>query len=91
MSKPQSQNNQEPDFVVCTQCETPCFTFEWDFQAFRLREAFCATCGNDELDEFEIELHFYKDVERGEESDRIASNDDPNPQTLEKDYGDRYA
>ncbi len=90
-SKPQLNPQQEPDFVVCTQCDTPCFQFEWDFQVGRLREAFCAVCGNDELDEFQAEVQFYDGVERGDEADRLAKNDDPNPQHYEKDLGDKYA
>lgn len=39
-----------PEFIICLNCETPCYTFEW--QEGRILEAFCQACGNDELDEF---------------------------------------
>ncbi len=43
----------EPDFLVCLNCETPCYTFEWKEGA--LTEILCAACGNEELDEFASE------------------------------------
>ena len=39
-----------PDYVVCLECETPCYTFEW--QGEKLVEALCAACGNDAPDLF---------------------------------------
>lgn len=39
-----------PDFVICLECETPCYMFEWtDGQ---LTEVLCGTCGNDDTDQF---------------------------------------
>ena len=39
-----------PDYVVCLECETPCYMFEWaDGQ---LTEALCGACGNDNTDQF---------------------------------------
>src|SRR4028118_2093881 len=33
-----------PDFVICLECETPCYMFEWtDGQ---LTEALCGACGH---------------------------------------------
>jgi hypothetical protein len=46
-----------PDFLICLECETPCYVFEWE--EGEVTEALCAVCGNDEpaqfatLDEFE--------------------------------------
>lgn len=40
----------QPDYVVCLNCETPCYVFEWRNSA--VHEAFCETCGNDNPDEF---------------------------------------
>ncbi len=37
-----------PDFVVCLECESPIYTFEWD--GGRVKEAVCPTCGNDQKD-----------------------------------------
>ena len=39
-----------PDYVVCLECETPCYIFEWLVD--RLAEALCQTCGNDDPDLF---------------------------------------
>jgi hypothetical protein len=37
-----------PDYVVCVDCETPCYVFEWE--EGKLRDALCQSCGNDDLD-----------------------------------------
>jgi hypothetical protein len=42
-----------PDFVICLECETPCYEFEWKGGA--LAEALCTCCGNDEVDQFATE------------------------------------
>lgn len=34
-----------PEFLVCRECESPCYVFEWDGQ--RVTEAICSACGND--------------------------------------------
>lgn len=39
-----------PDYVVCIECETPCYVFEW--AEGKLRDALCQTCGNDDVDRF---------------------------------------
>jgi len=41
---------EEPEFLICLNCETPCYTFEW--ANGRVTEAVCMACGTDELDEF---------------------------------------
>jgi hypothetical protein len=34
-----------PDFLICTECESPVYVFEWvDGQ---VTEAICSSCGND--------------------------------------------
>jgi len=35
-----------PDYLICLECETPTYTFEW--REGRIVEALCATCGNDD-------------------------------------------
>ena len=35
----------EPDFVICLECESPAYIFEWNGE--RITEANCTTCGND--------------------------------------------
>jgi hypothetical protein len=39
-----------PEYVLCLDCETPCYVFEW--RNDKLKEALCTTCGNDELGSF---------------------------------------
>ena len=48
----------EPEFLICTECETPLYTFEWDGAKERLYEALCPMCGNDRVDEFQTEEQF---------------------------------
>lgn len=40
-----------PDYLICLECETPCYVFEWNDEG-KVTEILCQTCGNDELDEF---------------------------------------
>ncbi len=35
-----------PDFVICFDCESPVYIFEWDGE--KVKEAVCPTCGNDQ-------------------------------------------
>ncbi|MEM6792972.1 MAG: hypothetical protein AAF725_03270 [Acidobacteriota bacterium] len=46
---------QEPEYLICINCETPCYTFEW---RVKLVEAMCLACGNEDLDEFVTEEDF---------------------------------
>ncbi len=39
-----------PEFLICLNCETPCYTFEWT--GGKLTEVLCVACGNEEPDEF---------------------------------------
>jgi hypothetical protein len=39
-----------PDYIVCLNCETPCYTFEW--KDGKIVEALCEMCGADDVDEF---------------------------------------
>jgi hypothetical protein len=43
----------EPDYVICLECETPCYIFEW--VEGHLREAQCTMCGNDDPSQFVTE------------------------------------
>jgi hypothetical protein len=40
----------QPDYLICMNCESPCYIFEWKDDA--PTEVFCEACGNDEPDEF---------------------------------------
>jgi translation initiation factor 2 beta subunit (eIF-2beta)/eIF-5 len=46
----------EPEYLVCINCETPCYTFVWKDGS--VVEATCMTCGDDEPDEFVTEEEF---------------------------------
>jgi len=39
-----------PDYVVCINCESPCYIFEWKDD--QLTEAMCEVCGNEDVEEF---------------------------------------
>lgn len=39
-----------PDYVICLNCETPCYVFEW--KDGTITEAVCEVCGNDDPSEF---------------------------------------
>lgn len=40
---------EQPDYMVCVECESPCYTFE--FQG-KITEILCMTCGNEDLELF---------------------------------------
>ena len=46
----------EPEYLICINCETPCYTFEW--QEIRATDVLCTVCGADEPDEFTTEEEF---------------------------------
>jgi hypothetical protein len=46
----------EPDYVVCVDCETPCYVFEWE--GSKLIEAVCTVCGNDDPEQFMLPEEF---------------------------------
>jgi hypothetical protein len=45
--------NEEIDFLVCKNCETPCYSFEVDAKG-EILSAICMTCGNEEPGEFRV-------------------------------------
>lgn len=45
-----------PEFLICLNCESPCYTFEWEEAG--VEEALCQVCGNDEPDQFVTEDDF---------------------------------
>lgn len=57
----------EPDFLICLNCETPCYSFEW--AEGKLSEILCLVCGNEEPDEFASE----------EDLDALASDPESAP------------
>jgi hypothetical protein len=55
----------QPDYVICLECETPVYTFEW--QDGHVVEALCVTCGNDDPGAFATEDEFDEMSVRGDE------------------------
>ena len=43
----------EPEYLICLQCETP--TYQFEFANGRLVAAICNTCGADDLSDFMTE------------------------------------
>lgn len=39
-----------PDYLICLECETPCYVFEW--RGDKVLEALCTVCGNDDPELF---------------------------------------
>ena len=46
----------EPEYLICIECETPCYTFEW--RNGKVAEVQCSICGADDLDDFATEEEF---------------------------------
>jgi hypothetical protein len=51
-ARPSPEEEREIEYLVCRQCDTPCYVFQMD--AGRLIEAFCAVCGNDDVHLFRL-------------------------------------
>jgi hypothetical protein len=45
----------EPEYLICLQCDTPTYQFEWDQEKEKLVSAICNTCGADDLSDFVTE------------------------------------
>ena len=45
--------SEEVDFIICNNCETPCYQFELDRKG-NVASAFCTLCGNDDAKEFRL-------------------------------------
>ena len=41
-----------PEYLVCLECETPCYVFEW--RGNKLIEILCHICGNEDTDTFAL-------------------------------------
>jgi hypothetical protein len=59
-----------PDFVICLECESPIYTFEWD--GSKVKEALCPTCGNDQETLFSTEEE-YEEMSADRDSPRGPS------------------
>jgi hypothetical protein len=47
-----SKEDQEIEYLMCSQCGTPCYVFE--MQEGRIADATCLVCGNDEVRLFNL-------------------------------------
>ncbi len=45
-----------PEYVICMECETPCYIFEWSDGC--LTEAVCEACANDDINQFATEEEY---------------------------------
>ncbi len=45
-----------PDYVICLECETPCYVFEW--RDDKVADALCSACGNDDPMQFATEEEY---------------------------------
>jgi hypothetical protein len=50
--------SNEPEYLICLECETPCYEFEWDEVKGKIREARCLACGNENVEEFDTQAGF---------------------------------
>jgi hypothetical protein len=48
--RPQPREDREVDYLICRQCNTPCYVFE--VVDGQVMEALCLVCGNDAVGEF---------------------------------------
>jgi hypothetical protein len=51
-AKAKSREDREIDYLMCSQCGTPCYVFE--MEEGRVTEAMCLVCGNDEVGMFTL-------------------------------------
>lgn len=56
MTDPHSHPTNYYDYLICLECESPCYVFE--FRTEQLVDAFCEACGNDDVDLFLPEEDF---------------------------------
>ena len=54
-----SMGSSEPEFLVCVECESPTYVFEW--RDAKVSEAICEVCGNDDVDTF-LSQQDYEDL-----------------------------
>ena len=57
----------EPDFLICMECDSPVYTFEW--VEGRLREVVCPVCGNEDVSSFVTEEELEDMAMQDEEAD----------------------
>jgi hypothetical protein len=45
----------EPEYLICLQCETPTYQFEYSDSDGKITAVVCAACGNDDVSDFMTE------------------------------------
>ena len=45
-----------PDYIICLECESPVYVFEWIDG--KLKEGVCTTCGNEDPSQFVTETEY---------------------------------
>jgi hypothetical protein len=50
--RPRPAEDREVDYLICKQCNTPCYIFE--MQSSTITEAQCLVCGNDSPTGFDL-------------------------------------
>ena len=50
----------EPEFVICNECDSPVYVFEW--RDGRISEAVCSTCGNHKPSLFTTDEEYGEDM-----------------------------
>ncbi len=50
--RPRPTEEREIDYLICKQCNTPCYTFE--MEAGAIKEALCLVCGSEDITMFEL-------------------------------------
>jgi hypothetical protein len=48
--------SSEPEYLICLNCETPTYSFEWD--GAQITSVLCTACGNDDPGEFMTEAEY---------------------------------
>jgi hypothetical protein len=39
-----------PEYLICLDCETPCYEFEWEDG--KIKDVLCPACGNEDPEQF---------------------------------------
>ena len=48
--------DSEPEYLICVECETPTYTFEWTKE--KIVSILCGVCGNDDPEGFVTESEY---------------------------------
>lgn len=48
--------SDEPDYLICLQCETP--TYQFEYVNGKITQCVCNACGNDDITDFMTEAEY---------------------------------